>query len=102
MLSVRSADLKKTKIDTLAVPVCEDKNIYLDTGLKAAIKKALSLTVCSGVENLSLGIGISQGCQNDYDDVIILRCLPYLSQQPLAVERCFLPIENHGIRSFIL
>ena len=48
MLTVKSADLKKTKIDTLAVPVCEDKNIYDDTGLKAVIKKALSLKEFKG------------------------------------------------------
>ena len=48
MLTVKSADLKKTKIDTLAVPVCEDKNIYDDTGLKAVIKKALRLKEFSG------------------------------------------------------
>ena len=41
MLTVKSSDLKKTKIDTLAVPVCEDKNIYDDVSLKAVIKKAL-------------------------------------------------------------
>jgi leucyl aminopeptidase len=43
MLTVKSADLKKTKIDTLAVPVCQDKNIFKNAGLKSAIKKALSL-----------------------------------------------------------
>jgi len=48
MLTVKSADLKKTKIDTLAVPVCEDKNIYHDPGLKAVIKKAFSLKEFKG------------------------------------------------------
>ena len=48
MLTVRSADLKKTKVDTLAVPVCEDKNIYDDTSLKAVIKKALRLKEFNG------------------------------------------------------
>ena len=43
MLTVKSADLKKIKIDTLAVPVCQDKSIYDSTDIKAAIKKALSL-----------------------------------------------------------
>ena len=48
MLTVKSADLKKTKIDTLAVAVCEDKNIYDDAGIKAVIKKALSLKEFKG------------------------------------------------------
>jgi leucyl aminopeptidase len=48
MLTVKSADLKKTRIDTLAVPVCENKNIYNDTSLKTVIKKALSLKEFNG------------------------------------------------------
>jgi leucyl aminopeptidase len=48
MLTVKSADLKKTKIDTLAVPVCQDKNIFKNAGLKSAIKKALSLKEFNG------------------------------------------------------
>ena len=48
MLTVKSSDLKKTKLDTLAVPVCQDKNIYKDAGIKAAAKKALSLKEFKG------------------------------------------------------
>jgi len=48
MLTVKSVDLKKTKIDTLAVPVCEDKNIFKNAGLKSAIKTALSLEEFNG------------------------------------------------------
>ncbi len=48
MLTVKSADLKKTKIDTLAVPVCEDKNVYDDVSLKAVIKKAFRLKEFNG------------------------------------------------------
>ena len=48
MLTVKSVDLKKTKIDTLAIPVCEDKNIFKNAGLKSAIKKALSLEEFNG------------------------------------------------------
>jgi len=48
MLTVKSADLKKTIVDTLAVPVCEDKNIYDDASLKAVIKKALGLKEFNG------------------------------------------------------
>ncbi|MGD9301896.1 MAG: leucyl aminopeptidase [Desulfobacterales bacterium] len=54
MLSVRSADLTKTKIDTLAIPVCEDKNIYLDTSLKAVIKKAFNLKEFKGKKEQSI------------------------------------------------
>lgn len=48
MLTVKTADLKNTKMDTLAVPVCQDKNIYKDAGIKAAAKKALSLKEFKG------------------------------------------------------
>jgi leucyl aminopeptidase len=56
MLTVKSADLKTTKIDTLAVPVCQDKNIYQDAALKAAAKTALGFKEFNGKkdENLTL------------------------------------------------
>jgi len=54
MLTVKSADLKKTKIDTLAVPVCEDKNIYDDTGIKAIIETALGLKEFEGKKDDSV------------------------------------------------
>ena len=40
MLRLTSADLKKTKIETLTIPVCEDKNIHNDPIIKAVIKKS--------------------------------------------------------------
>ncbi len=48
MLTVRTADLKKTRMDTLAVPVCQDKTIYKNAALKAAAKKALGLKEFNG------------------------------------------------------
>jgi len=48
MLTVKSSDLKKAKMDTLAIPVCEDKSIYHDSDLKAVIKKAFSLKEFKG------------------------------------------------------
>jgi len=48
MLTVKSADLKKVKIDTLAVPVCEDKDIHDDPALAAVIKKAFDLKEFKG------------------------------------------------------
>jgi leucyl aminopeptidase len=54
MLTVKSADLKKTKIDTLAVPVCQDKNIYKNAGLKSAIQKALNLKEFHGEKDESV------------------------------------------------
>ena len=56
MLTVKTADLKKTKIDTLAVPVCQDKNIYKNAGLKSAVKKALSLREFNGDKDESVTI----------------------------------------------
>jgi leucyl aminopeptidase len=54
MLTVKTADLKKTGIDTLAVPVCQDKTIYKDAALKAAAKKALGLREFNGKKDESL------------------------------------------------
>jgi leucyl aminopeptidase len=48
MLRVASIDLKKTKIDTIAIPVCEDKDIHDDSAVKAVIKKACMLNEFSG------------------------------------------------------
>ena len=42
MLRLRAIDLKKQKIDSLIVPVCEDKKIHADRTINAMIKKALS------------------------------------------------------------
>ena len=43
MVRLRAGDLKAQKIDTLIVPVCEDKKIHDDRIVNAIIKKALKL-----------------------------------------------------------
>ena len=43
MLRLRNVDLKTQKIDTLVVPVCENKTIHDDRLVNAVIKKALKL-----------------------------------------------------------
>ncbi len=43
MLKLTSLDLKKDKVETLAVPVCEDKTIYDDPALNTVVKKAKRL-----------------------------------------------------------
>ncbi|MGD2186277.1 MAG: leucyl aminopeptidase [Desulfobacterales bacterium] len=43
MLRLKTIDLKKQKIDTLIVPVCEDKKIHDDRIINVIIKKALNL-----------------------------------------------------------
>ena len=43
-----SVDLKKNNITTLAIPVCEDKQIHDEPAIKAVIKKALKLKEFSG------------------------------------------------------
>ncbi len=48
MLRLISADLKKDKIETLAVPVCEDKNIHSDATLQAIIRRAKKLKEFKG------------------------------------------------------
>jgi leucyl aminopeptidase len=65
MLRVTSVDLKKAKIDTLAIPVCEDKIIHNDSIVKAIIKKASKLKEFSGKK----------------DEVITLYDVPELAAQ---------------------
>ena len=43
MIGLKAVDLKTQKIDTLIVPVCEDKNIHDDRIINAIIKMALKL-----------------------------------------------------------
>ncbi len=43
MLKLRAADLRTQKIETLIVPVCEDKEIHADRVIKGIIQKALKL-----------------------------------------------------------
>jgi leucyl aminopeptidase len=43
MIRLKAADLQKQKIDTLIVPVCEDKEIHDERIIKGVIKKALQL-----------------------------------------------------------
>jgi leucyl aminopeptidase len=43
MISLKAVDLQKQKIDTLIVPVCEDKKIHDDRLIEGVIKKALQL-----------------------------------------------------------
>lgn len=48
MLHLKSADLKKQAVETLVIPVCEDKDIHEDPLILAAAKKALTLKEFSG------------------------------------------------------
>jgi leucyl aminopeptidase len=48
MLHLTSVDLKKAKIETLAIPVSEDKDIHEDGLIKAVIKKAMKLKEFNG------------------------------------------------------
>jgi leucyl aminopeptidase len=54
MLHLKSADLKKKKIDILAVPVCEDKQLHKDLALKGIIDQALKLDEFSGKQDESV------------------------------------------------
>ena len=48
MLHLKSVNLKQQKIETLAIPVCEDKDIHSDPAIKIVIKKALKLNEFNG------------------------------------------------------
>ena len=43
MIKFSSVDIKKSKVETLVVPVCEDKNIHADRAVAALAKKALAV-----------------------------------------------------------
>jgi leucyl aminopeptidase len=48
MLRLTSIDLKKLKIDTLAIAVCQDEDIHNDPIIEAVIRKALKLKEFNG------------------------------------------------------
>jgi leucyl aminopeptidase len=48
MLHLKSADLKRQAIEVLAIPVCEDKDIYEDPLIKAVVNKALAFKEFNG------------------------------------------------------
>jgi leucyl aminopeptidase len=48
MIHLKAVDLKKQKIDTLIVPVCENKKIHDDRLIEGVIKKALQLKEFKG------------------------------------------------------
>ena len=69
MLKLTSVDLKKAKIDTLVIPVCEDKEIHEDSTIKQFIKEAKRLAGLKG---------------NTKDDVTLYK------PQPVKVNRVIL------------
>jgi hypothetical protein len=48
MLRLTSIDLNKSKIDTLAIAVCEDEDIHDDPIIEAVIRRALKLKEFNG------------------------------------------------------
>jgi len=48
MLHLKSVNLEKEKVETLVIPVCEDKNIYDDRMIASIVKKARKLKEFSG------------------------------------------------------
>ena len=43
MIKFRTVDIKKTVVETLVIPVCEDKNIHTDSAVAVLAKKALAV-----------------------------------------------------------
>jgi leucyl aminopeptidase len=56
MLHLRSVNLEKQKIDTLAIPVCENKDIHDDPAIKAVIEKAMKLKEFGGKKDESVSL----------------------------------------------
>ncbi|HUT44216.1 MAG TPA: M17 family peptidase N-terminal domain-containing protein, partial [Desulfobacterales bacterium] len=48
MLYLKSVDLKKEKIESLVIPVCEDKNIHEDKTIRSLIRKAKKIKAFRG------------------------------------------------------
>ena len=48
MIHLASVDLKREKINTLLIPVCEDKSIHTDTAILALVESALGLEEFQG------------------------------------------------------
>ena len=48
MLYLKSVDLKKEKIESLVIPVCEDKNIHEDKTIHSLIRKAKKIKAFKG------------------------------------------------------
>jgi len=51
LLQLKSVDLKKEKVETLIIPVCEDKEIHQEKTIKALVKKAQALEEFKGAAN---------------------------------------------------
>lgn len=43
MLKFNSVDIRTTRVETLVIPVCEDKSIHSDSAVAALAKKALAI-----------------------------------------------------------
>jgi leucyl aminopeptidase len=48
MLAVKAINLKRAKVDTLVVPVCEDREIHTDKSLKSLIDAAKAFAEFKG------------------------------------------------------
>ena len=48
MLHLKSADLKKEKIESLVIPVCEDKNIHEDKTILSLVRSAKKVKAFKG------------------------------------------------------
>ena len=51
MLYLKSVDLKKEKIESLVIPVCEDKNVHEDKTIRSLIRKAKKIKAFKGEKN---------------------------------------------------
>ncbi len=70
MLRLTSIDLKKLQYDTLAVAVCEDKDIHDDPSIVSVVKKALGLADFSGKK----------------DEVVTLYDIPAIGAQRIILQ----------------
>ncbi len=85
MLRMTSIDLNKSKIETLAIVVCEDKDIHDDPLIKAVIARALKLKEFSGKK----------------DETVTLYGLPNIKAQRLVLWGLgkFEKTDREGLRS---
>jgi leucyl aminopeptidase len=62
MLYLRAIDIKRHRIQTLCIPVCEDRRIHSDPVVSALVKRALALAEFQGKKDQEVTLHQPPGC----------------------------------------
>ena len=103
MLKLKSIDLQKTRVSTLAVPVCEDKNIHEDV-LATLVKGAKKLEEFQGKKDEQLTLYNPEGTQ--VDRVIFIGLGKYKELNPEKLRafsgKAVKSSIKHGLKDIVL